>query len=249
MSLPFDRTSFTQEELSLPRRLALALVNPRRSLEALVGRETARDWLVPVLAACAVGLLAHLVTVHLVTDLEAPAVQQALQEMDEAQREHYLQGMKMLRAHGWIMVPLGVFSSLVLVGVVLLFVARSVLRTEVSFRQMLVVKGYASLVLIPEWLVRTPMMLLSRDPNIRTGPALFLRPEAEPDVFGRALANMDFFDLWQVWVMAVGVAVFGQTSARKAGAALVFLWLAWLVGGAILESIQAAAPPLPPATG
>jgi hypothetical protein len=90
-------------------------------------------------------------------------------------------------------------------------------------------------------------MLLTGDPNIRTGPAVFLASERAGDFLGRVVAGMNVFDIWQLWIQVVGVAVFGGTSLRKAGAVLTALWLAWIVGGAALEGYGVAAPPSPAA--
>jgi hypothetical protein len=57
------------------------------------------------------------------------------------------------------------------------------------------------------------------------------------------------FDLWQLWILAAGIAVVSGGSRRKAGAVLVLLWLMWIVGGAILETVSAGVPaPMPAAT-
>ena len=247
MSLLHERVALTREESSLWRRLAWATLAPRRSFDAVQGREAAHDWLFPALLATAVGLVAHFATVGLVTDLNAPGAQRAMAAMDPARREQFVQGIEALRAHGWMMVPTGVFSSLVVVAAALLVVTRWLGGSQVSFRQMLVVKAYASLTLIPEWAVRTPAMLLTGDANVRTGPALFLAPEQAGGLLGRVVAGMNVFDIWQLWIQVVGVAVLGGTSLRKAGVVLTALWLAWIVGGAALEGYGVAALPSPAA--
>ncbi len=242
MSARLDGMLFGQEELSLPRRLALALVRPGRSFAAVAGRESAADWLAPALLACAVGLVAHFATVHLVTDPNSPYVQRAMQAMDEAAREKYLQGAQVLRAHGWLMVPVGVFSSLVVVGALVMVVARALFGAELSFRQALVLKGYGTMALIPEWLVRTPLLLWTGNPDVRTGPLPLVAPGQARDLLTRVLAGINFFDLWQVWIVASGVAVLGGTSARRSAVALAALYLAWVVAGAWLEGVRAPAP-------
>lgn len=229
--------------MTLVQRLVRVLIDPRRSFEAVVNRETVHDWLMPMMVVCAAGMLAHFLTLDVMTNLETPEVQEALSKMTEEQKEQYLQGMQMLRTHGWLMVPVGVLSSLVMVSAVMLVLTRRLFSEEVTFRQMLVVKAYAAVVLIPEWLVRTPLVLITGDAGVRTGPGAFLDQSVPHDFVGRVLNTINLFDFWQMWILAAGVAVYGGGSRRKAGIALLVLWLMWIVVGALLEGVGGGTPP------
>ena len=98
---------FAQEDMSLVTRLSRVLIDPGRCFAAVVGRESAHDWLLTVLLACVVGLAAHHLTLDLVTDLESPQAEQRMEQMTEEQREQYVQSMEMMRTHGWMSVPVG----------------------------------------------------------------------------------------------------------------------------------------------
>ena len=236
------RISFAQEDLSLAERMLRVLYAPRSSFEAVVGRESALDWLAPLLVVCAVGLLSHQLTIDLITDLENPAVQERMARMSDEERDQYTQNLRMLRTHGWMMVPIGVFTSLAVVSVVLLAVGRSVLKGEVSYRQMLVVKAYASLVLVPEWIVRTLLVLGSGSAEVHTGLGAFVPAEMAGTFAGRLLISFNLFDAWQVGVAGIGLSVTSGASSRRAVATLLILWTLWLVGSAAIES---AAPTFP----
>ncbi|MEW6751195.1 MAG: YIP1 family protein [Candidatus Latescibacterota bacterium] len=237
---------FGQEEMSLPARLLGVFLSPRRSFAAVAGRESAHDWLLPALLACLVGLAAHQLTVDLVTDLERPEVRQHLEGLGQAERERYEQGMQVVQEKGWMMVPVGVFSSLVVVGALLLLFTRSLFSKEVTYRQMLVVKGYASMVMIPEWIVRTALMRATDNPEVHTSPAALLSEAASRSFAGRVLAGMNLFDLWQVVVMGVGIATLAGARLRRVLLGLLILWGVWVFGGAALER---SGPPGGPAGG
>ena len=234
---------FAQEDMSLVTRLSNVLIDPGRCFAAVVGRENAYDWLLPVLLACVVGLVAHHLTLDLVTDLEAPQVKERMAQMSEEQREQYVQSMEMMRTHGWMSVPVGMFSSLVLVGAVALFFTRALFDKDISYRQMLVVKAHASLALIPEWIVRTPLMLTKGSAEVHLGPGAFVQPDMVDTFFGRLLIGINLFDLWQVWVMGVGIAVMARAPAKKAIGGLAILLLLWIVVGAGIESWVPQPPP------
>ena len=237
---------FAAEDLSLFARIQRVFYAPRTAFAAVRGQESAHDWLLPALLVCAVGLGAYHLTLDAVTDLEGPAVQQHLEGMDEAEQQRYKESAAMMRAHGWMMIPVGLFASLVVVGGVLLALARSVFQAEVSYRQMLVVKAYAALVVAIEWAVRAVLVLATGDIGAHLGLGLLLSEEAAATFGGRVLTALNPFDLWQVGIMGVGLSVLADAPVRKATLALGLLWLFWLIGGVVIETIgQSALPPSP----
>ena len=205
--------SFGQEEMNLQTRLLRVFHDPGRSFSAIVGRESANDWLLPVLLASLVGVGAYFLTVDLVVDLESPAAREQMAEMSEAEREQYVQG---IQTYGWMQMPVMMFFSLAVVSGVLLMFTRYLFDKEVSYRQMLVVKGYASMVLIPEWIVRTPLILIQETADVYTGPGVFVPAEMANSFFGKMLIGINLFDLWQIWIMGIGIAVMSRAPVKKA---------------------------------
>ncbi len=229
---------FATEDLSLFTRIQRVFYAPRTAFAAVRGQESAHDWLLPALLVCAVGIGAY----HLTLDVGAPAVQQ-LEGLDEAERQR----LEAFQAHGWMVIPVGLFSSLVVVGGVLLALARSVFQAEVSYRQMLVVKAYAALVVAVEWAVRAVLVLTTGDLEAHLGLGLFLSEEAAATFGGRVLVALNPFDLWQIGIMGVGLSALADAPVRRATLALGLLWLFWLVGGVAIETIGQNAPPPPSA--
>jgi len=237
---------FGQEDLGLPGRLLRVFYAPRTSFAAVVGRESAHDWLLPVLLVCAVGLVSH----HLILDitiasrLAAPAVQEQMERMSEEERAQYV---NVLRANSWMEVPIGLFISLVVVAGVALALARWLFDGEITYQQMLVVKAYASLVIIPEWIVRTPLILARGTPEVHTGLGAFVSGELARTFAGRVLTFVNFFDIWQICVMGIGIAVMTDAPTKKATIALLVLWAFWIIGGAAVETMASGMPQPGPA--
>ena len=236
---------FATEDLSLFARMQRVFYAPHTAFAAVRGQESAHDWLLPALLVCAVGLGAYHLTLDAVTDLEGPAVQQHLEGMDEAEQQRYKESAAMMRAHGWMMIPVGLFASLVVVGGVLLGLARSVFQAEVSYRQMLVVKAYAALVVAIEWAMRAVLVLATGDIGAHLGLGLLLSEETAATFGGRLLTALNPFDLWQVGIMGVGLSVLADAPVRKATLTLGLLWLLWIFGGLFIETIGQSAPPPP----
>ena len=228
---------FAAEDLSLFARIQRVFYAPSTAFASVRGQESAHDWLLPVLLVCAVGVGSY----NLTLDVGAPDVQE-LEGLDEAERQQ----AEALQAHGWMVVPVGLFFSLVVVGGVLLMLARSVFQAEVSYRQMLVVKAYALLVVAIEWVVRVVLVLATGDIGAHLGLGLFLSEEAAATFGGRILTALNPFDLWQIGIMGIGLSVLADAPVRRATLSLGLLWLIWVFGGVFIEVISQSVPPPPP---
>ena len=192
----------------------------------------------PALLVCAAGLGAHYLTLDAVTDLDSPALIEHLEELDEAERQRYQESVAMLKMHGWMMVPVGYFTSLVLVGWVLMMMGRSLFQAEVSYRQALVIKAYAASVIGVEWVLRSGLILMTGDPGIQLGLSVLLPASAATSFGGQVLMAINPFDLWQIGIMGVGLSALVGVESRKTTTVILVLWLVWLVGGVGIESLS-----------
>ncbi|MDE2809601.1 MAG: YIP1 family protein [Gemmatimonadota bacterium] len=232
---------FAAEDLSLFARIQRVFYAPRTAFAAVRGQESAHDWLLPILLVCAVGVGSY----NLTLDLRASAVQEQLGSLDEAEWQQ-AEALQALQAYGWMEGPMSRFFSLVVVGGVLLMLARSAFQAEVSYRQMLVVKAYAMLVVAVELTMWTVLVLATGDIRAHLGLGLFLSEEAAATFGGRILAALNPFDLWQIGIMGVGLSVLADAPVRKATVSLGLLWLLWIFGGVFIETIGQSVPPPPP---
>ena len=239
--------SFTTQDIGLLERLIRVFHTPRTSFAAVYQRETTGDWLVPVLLACLVGIACYYIVLPITLDPDSPEVQQQLQDKTEEEQEHYLQSMW---KYGWMMVPVGAFSSLVIVGGVLLLLTRPLFNQEVTYQQMLIVKAYASVVLIPQWIVRTFLTILKKTDQVHTGLGAFVPEEMAGTFVGRVLISLDFFDAWQAYLLGLGIAAMARVSSTKRPLVAIFvLWGLWILAGAGAETFSANLPPPEPAPG
>ncbi|MBI2505981.1 MAG: YIP1 family protein [Candidatus Latescibacteria bacterium] len=233
--------AFPDASLNLTGRLLRVFYAPRRSFAALEEDPDWLDWFVPVAIVCLVGAAAHFLTRDLAFNPETPFIKEQLQSLDEEQRQRHLSDLAQTWEKGWLMVVAGTFSSLVLVSGILFLLARFVFTSQVSYRSLLVVKGYASLIIAVEWVVRTVLILAWQTPMVQTGPG-FLVPETMARSFaGQTLLALSFFDLWQAVVLGLGLAAVARVPARKAVFAVLALWLFYVMGLGLLGSLIQAA--------
>ena len=235
------------ESLDLTGRLLCVFYAPRRSFAALSEDPDWLDWFVPVAIVCLIGACSHFLTRDIVYNPETPLIKEQLQTLGEEQRQQHVADLAQAREKGWLLVVTGTFSSLVLVSGILWLLARFVFTSEVGYRSLLVVKGYASLIIAVEWLVRTGLILAWQTPVVQTGPGALV-PEAMARSFaGQTLLAISFFDLWQAVVLGLGLATVARVPVRKALFAVLALWLFYVMSLGLLGSLTLAARSAQPA--
>ena len=103
------------------------------------------------------------------------------------------------------------------------------------------------LVVAVEWAVRAVLVLATGDIGAHLGLGLLLSDCGRSHVLAAAsLTALNPFDLWQIGIMGVGLNALADAPVRKATLSLGLLWLFWLIGGVVLETIGQSALPPPP---
>jgi hypothetical protein len=200
------------------------------------------DWLLPMVVASVVGLAAYGLTAAINAEQTAAAARQAIDQLPVDKQAGAEQAYRMFAWFGWLMVPIGLFFSLVTVAWVCLLLGRLVFRAEVTYRQMLVAKAHASLVVVPEWIARALLVVVGVNPDRCASPGAWLASESLAHFPGRVLHAINVFDLWQVGVLALGVAAMARVPVRRVAIALTLLWAAWVLYAAAAGNAAPQAP-------
>lgn len=148
------------------------------------------------------------------------------------QREAIIeQQAKWMPIFAWVMGPVGIAVTLLVVSGVLLFVYRFFYASEVSFRQALAIVTWVFLAVA---LVSTPVMLavmsLKGDWNVnpqevlQANLGLLLEKSSAAKPLWALLTSIDLFSLWMVFLLAVG---FGVASKKTTGSAIWGVGIAW----------------------
>ena len=218
------------QDIGLVGRMIRVFTAPSETFEAVGQRCSWVDWFVPVVLVIVLVMVSMQITMPVLQQTQQEVLQERLKDMPEDQRQ---QAMAIAQTTGTIgmMVGVPVFSFVVLfiAGGVLLLVARYGLGGEVKYGQMLAVWSYSSLVGIIAIIVRTPLVLAKNTALVHTGLGLFLPDEMLQTFFGRFLAGVDFFLLWQIGVASIGLATLSRTSTSKPLVILLILFVIWLV--------------------
>ena len=218
----------------LIERWKRVFTDPESSFKLVVGQERAQDWILPILLTCLVGITHFYLTIDLV---DAVVDRTQYGELDDVQSSQHEEWKEKSRLYGWTLIPVGHFTSLVFIALVIMVISKLAFQAELDFRQALIAKAHATLIIIPEWILLTLLMLWTGSTGIILGPGIFFDKSILDTFLGSVLFNINFFDAWQVWILSAAISVFGNIQRRRATATLVIVWVVWLLLTVALEGI------------
>ena len=250
MTIDHPRGLGPLEQTGMIDRMIAVFRSPRRAFEAVADGGRWTDWVLPVALGAGVWAAHNLATLSLAAPGE-PAAIEGWEQLDEREKEYTTTRNQQWRTHGWISSPLVArFSSLAAAALVLVGLARWVLRSEAGLRQMLAIKSYASVVCVPQWILLTLLVRIGACPPLVpfSSPAVFhagfLLPDgAEASFAGRFLMGLNLFDLWQAVLLGIGMAVVTGSPRGRALAVVLVPWLIWTAMGALAAPGAVAVPP------
>ncbi len=221
-------------------RMLGVFATPERTFDGLRQGVRSADWLVPTLAVIAVAAASALLTMPQLQALQAEMMQARLKSLpadQQAAAAGMPNGGALATVGMLVSVAVGSFLSLVVIAALLLLVARVGLGASVGYAQMLAVNAYASLISIVATVVKTPLIIAKDDARVYTGLGLLLSEAQLHTYLGRLVAGFDLFWMWQLWVVAVGMATLAATGIRRVLVPLGVLWILWLALAAWLGGL------------
>lgn len=220
--------------MPLSDRLWRVFREPRRVFESVADGGNWYDWVLPVLLVSMIWASHNWLAMPIVAP-EEPATAQYWEQLSEEEQQMAARGLEVWRSHGWASLPaVTSFSTLAAVALVLLGVGRWILRGEITLRQTLAIKAYASLVTMPQWLLLSILVRVGGTSftALSLTPAVLL-DAPETTTIGKFLGGLGVFDIWQTVVLGIGLSVMTGQPQRRTILVLFVLWIAWTALGAL----------------
>ena len=151
------------------------------------------------------------------------------------QKESVLEIREAARSIGFLLSPILYFFILFVVGTVL-FGLNKLLYGMASYEQVIAIYAYSSLIDAVKLLIITPIIISENTLDVHIGFGLLLSEQVSQTFIGHVIYNIDLFDIWQVLVVSIGLAVIGQISKRKTLGTVLGLWFIWLILNAFLAN-------------
>ena len=235
-----------ESEVDFVERWKSVFSKPETSFLSVAGKERAQDWIYPILLTCLVGVAHFYLTIDLV---DAVADRSQFGQFNEIEDSQYQEWKENSRLYGWTLIPVGHFTSLVFIAFVVMIVAKLAFQAELNFRQALIAKAHATLIIVPEWIILTVLMLGTGSTGITLGPGFFLEENNINTFFDRILISINIFDVWQIWVLSAAISVFANIQRLRATVTLGMVWVVWLLIAVALEGLVEKLQIAQPATG
>ncbi len=220
-------------QMSGLRKIWGVLLEPGKTFSSLNRKPT---WLLPVIVLIAMVMISGV----LVSDFR---MEEARDKIDQnprlsAQEKERIfdrmaeqQAKPIMKLISYVIGPIvAIFVIVLLVSGILYFGGTVLLGGEASFKKVLSVYCWSSLVAIPGFILKTPLMLLKKSTQIHTSLAALMPSGGDQNLLFKILTHTDIFIIWEISLISIGLAVIYKFSTRKAAGLVVGLYLLYVIG-------------------
>jgi hypothetical protein len=197
-------------------------------------------WILPLVIVLVVMALTTVLTMTFAREAIMTVQQEALERrgLTEEQME---QAMRFTQ--GPAAAISGAVSAVIFTGVLLLIFAVVVnlfvplFGGESGFKRVFSVICYSALVMVPAAILKLLMIATTKSPYVTTSLAL-LAPGLARTSFGyQLLAGFDFFMIWEMVLVAMGISITNRISRKNAYILVFVIWVISIFAGIGLSSI------------
>lgn len=100
---------------------------------------------------------------------------------------------------------------------------------KTNYSQILSVVSFSFLVLIPEMLVRLPLIFMKGSTKVYLGLAVLLPKAWENSPLFRLCRELNVFSIWMVGLLMIGIPLVTGISRKRAAITVTYLWAIWLL--------------------
>lgn len=216
-------------------RMSRIFYKPMQTFRSLAENCGKADWLLPTVTLAVLSLSSSWFIRPIVESTRDAIIESQLNHLPVEQKESVLYIRELARVIGFLLLPILCFFTLFAVGTVL-FGLNKLLYGTASYEQVIAIYAYSSLIDAGKLLVITPIIISENSLNVHIGFGLLLSEQVSRTFIGHAISNIDIFDIWQVLIISIGLAVVGQISKRTTLGAVLGSWFIWLISNAFLAN-------------
>ena len=211
-------------------------LNPRKTFMALDNKPT---WLVPLLLLILLTIISTQLTFPMIMDAQLDRIRSNAnippEQMTiiENQLAENMSKQRLFATIGQVVVMPIIF--LILAGI-FYFVGSVILGGDSSYKKVLSVMSWSTVISILGVLIVTPLILLKGNMNVTLSLALLLPSDAMDSTLYNVLKHFDFFTIWYLAVFGYGFALIYRFSLAKAYVTFGVLWGIWIVINTVFAS-------------
>ena len=225
------------------RRWLRVYYSPGQAFTDLETEQSASESILILIVIMSVVLIAGIVTLPFALDTERALIETELRSysnISTVQQSIILREASKFdhrQLAGLLIMPASVCLMLVAWSVVGKHSGELIFGKLLPYRKVVPVTGFALLVLVPETVVKTTLVLLwgSLDPAIH--PGVFLDDADLETLPGLFLTGVDFFGIWFLCLLGLGLARTFRGSVKLTWFVLGFVWCMWIVIRKTMENL------------
>ncbi len=226
-------------QMGMVARFISVFTDPKRAF--LTIRKN-HEWLVVLVLVSVLGLATYQLTRPIIRKDVIADLEETLKSnpnITEERREEIIESVAARFDNPvWQLVgPVFQLLAMVVVSAILLFLGNIILGGQTKFLYVLNMYALTLLIMIPESIVKVPLMISKESTKVQTSLALFVSSESANTFLGTLLGKFDLFGLWQLVLIILGLSVLCRTPVSKSAWAVGIVWFIWVVIQAGLASL------------
>lgn len=217
------------------RRWLQVFYRPGKAFADLETGQSTADWMLVLILVTSVVLCAGIVTLPVTLDTERALIETEFQSYSDlsADQKSIILRESVQFDHrqliGLLTIPASVCFMVFAWSVVGKHCGELIFGRLLPYGKVLPITVYASLVLVPETIVKTSLVLLSGSLDPPIHPGVFLGDSDPESLWSLFLPGVDFFGIWFLFLQGLGLARTFRGSARLTWLALGLVWGMWIV--------------------
>ena len=196
------------------------------------------DWLIPLIVVALVSVISIQLTMPIV-QAESQQMRARIGQSGDASAEKMEKTMEKIQG----ITEIGTLIAALVSPATLLFIQAAVFLALVNFvfggrgtyKKVLAVISYGSLIAIPASIVTVPLILAKGTLHVQIGPGLLLPVSMEGGFLFHLFTFANFFSIWQYALVSIGLGAVSGIGTKRAAWGVFVLFFAF---GLIVASIQ-----------
>lgn len=215
-------------------RFTNIFMSPKETFMSLTRSKWA--WIIPILIVFAVSTTSYLMLKPIVVEEQLRRMENApwFGSMSETQREEIIsntrESMENPPIWQWAIGPIAAVAITMILAAILLLIGNIILGGEAKFTGMLHVYAFASLITVPETIIKGALMHMKQSMDVHTSLALLMPSGDTSSFLYNFLDKIDIFGIWLIAVVIIGMSVFlPKVTPKKIGIWVSSFWLIWIL--------------------
>ncbi len=208
---------------------------PGKAFADLESGQSTAEWMSVLILVMSVVLCAGIITLPVALNAERALIETEFQSYSDLSADQHSLILREAvqfdhrQLTGLLIMPTSVCFMVFAWSVVGKHCGELIFGKPLPYGKVIPITGYASLVLVPETIVKTLLVLLSGSLDPPIHPGVFLG-DTDPETLWRLfLPGVDFFGVWFLFLLGLGLARTFRGSATLAWLVLRLVWGMWIV--------------------